>query len=118
MTADAFQKALARPGFEMDVRRKVLPTAGVFHEFEGLRFQIGGKIDDNVEVAVELHPILGSRTEDQKASATLGAQGPHLGHDEIGRGPPSGGFAGFPLGNCNNAGHGMSSTKTGCRWPK
>lgn len=95
----------------MDVGRKVLPTAGVFHEFEGLRFQIGGKVDDDVEVAVKPHPVLGCRTKDKKPSATLGAEGPHLRHDEIGRGPPSGGFAGLPLGNGHNAGHGLSSTK-------
>ncbi|HEY6833974.1 MAG TPA: hypothetical protein VI251_15955 [Pseudolabrys sp.] len=80
-------------------------AANVLDELECLRFAIGGEVDDDVQVAVKLHPVFGDGAEDQKSSAALGTEGSHFGHDEIGRGPPSGGLTGFPLGYGHDAGH-------------
>src|SRR6476659_8964573 len=52
-----------------------------------------------------------SGAEDQKPSAPRGAEGPHFGHDEICRGPPSGGPAGLSLGNGHDAWHRLFSIK-------
>ena len=95
----------------MDVCRKVLPAAGVLDEVVCLRFPLGREVDDDVQVAVELHPVLSSRAEDEKPPAMFGAECPHLGHDKVGRGATPCGLTGLPLGNGHDAGHRLLSTK-------
>ncbi len=85
-------------------------AANVLDEFERLSFAIGGKVDDDVEVAVKLHPVFSDGAEDQKSPAARGTEGFHFGYNEIGRGPPSGGLTGFPLGYGHDAGHRSFST--------